>query len=322
MRVVAQLPAYPPKSRVGAFLATHDLLADLADRGHDVAVCQRFNHTATYTYDGVHVYPGKTTLQLETVMRDADVILAHLGDYKADRGVTPRLARRFGAKFVRIVHGHDPARYSRLTGADLVIFNSHHLAAEAAAWTGPSVIVHPPIRKLTFRRPGSRITLVNLSTEKGGELFWRLANKRPDLRFLGVKGGWGLQLTALPIKVPPNMEIVGPTEAMSDVYASTRILLMPSLRESWGMVALEAATCGIPTIAHPTLGLLESMGSAATYADRDDEAAWLTAIDRLQSAAAWETASAKAIAHVAGYDSQAELDRFATTIESLVSVTA
>ncbi|MFE2879219.1 hypothetical protein ACFXG6_32815 [Streptomyces roseus] len=43
-------------------------------------------------------------------------------------------------------------------------------------------------------------------------------------------------------------------------------------------VAVQAFSSGIPVIAHPTLGLIESLGSAGIYAYRDDLNAWLDAL--------------------------------------------
>ncbi|MFI1769152.1 glycosyltransferase family 4 protein [Streptomyces sp. NPDC020800] len=58
------------------------------------------------------------------------------------------------------------------------------------------------------------------------------------------------------------------------VYSRSRVMLMPSLYESWGRVAVEAFASGIPVIAHPTPGLVESLGEAGIFAYRDDLNAW------------------------------------------------
>ncbi|MGW8779763.1 hypothetical protein ACWGNM_17115 [Streptomyces sp. NPDC055796] len=47
-------------------------------------------------------------------------------------------------------------------------------------------------------------------------------------------------------------------------------------------VAVEAFSSGIPVIAHPSLGLIESLGSAGIYAYRDDFQAWGDALSTLR----------------------------------------
>jgi glycosyltransferase involved in cell wall biosynthesis len=128
-----------------------------------------------------------------------------------------------------------------------------------------------------------------------------------EVQFLAVRGGYGNQLTPVKLK---NARLVGPIEDMRDVYRQTRILLMPSEAETWGRVGLEAMASGIPVIAHPTPGLRESLGDAATFIDRDDDEAWVTEIRRLMRPLPWSEASGKAKAHADRFDPLAELERF------------
>jgi glycosyltransferase involved in cell wall biosynthesis len=58
---------------------------------------------------------------------------------------------------------------------------------------------------------------------------------------------------------------------------------MPSKEESWGRVAIEAMSSGIPVIATPTPGLLESCGSAGIFCKRDDIGSWVREIRRLKT---------------------------------------
>jgi glycosyltransferase involved in cell wall biosynthesis len=70
-------------------------------------------------------------------------------------------------------------------------------------------------------------------------------------------------------------------ENMADirgVYRQTGILIMPSHYESYGRTAVEAMCSGIPVIANPTPGLLESCGSAGYFADRNKLDEWVEAI--------------------------------------------
>src|SRR5690606_41582358 len=103
---------------------------------------------------------------------------------------------------------------------------------------------------------------------KGAETFYALAGRCPQTRFLGGKGGYGVQILPRGNNALPNVEIVEhlPPERMRDeVYARTRVLLMPSAYESWGRVGVEAMCSGIPVIAHLTAGLRESLGDAGAF---------------------------------------------------------
>jgi glycosyltransferase involved in cell wall biosynthesis len=61
----------------------------------------------------------------------------------------------------------------------------------------------------------------------------------------------------------------------------TKILLVPSQEESWGRVAVEAMSSGIPVISNPTPGLREACGEAGIYIDRENIAEWVQMINRL-----------------------------------------
>lgn len=313
VRVVAVMPLYPPKSRVGAWLATHELLAALVARGHHVDVFTRLAGADVYELDGVTVGQGRMTHTIDVAVAVCDVVVSHAGDDRV--GVT--LAEKWAKPSIRMAHGWNRDLAERLAGADLVVFNSQTLAdtAHELGWDGEHIIVWPPLRVERFRTmPGRKVTLVNLSEMKGGELFWRLARSAPHLEFLGVIGGYGRQIRDR----LPNVEIVETTENMrDDVYGRTRILLMPSEAESWGLAALEAACSGIPTIAHPTDGLIASLGDAATFVDREDGQGWLDAIEALSDPKQWATKSALARARAEQIAGDDGVERFIQAIEQL-----
>jgi glycosyltransferase involved in cell wall biosynthesis len=262
-----------------------------------------------YTLDGVNVEPFLRGSDLDAALRDADLVISHCGD----NGVCARFAERLSVPNVRMAHGPigDPAV---LDGAALVVFNSNALAMSVEC-PGPAVVIRPPVRAERWRTtPGDRVTLVNLSEAKGGELFWRLVRGAPHRQFLGVRGGYAAQY----VEHYPNAEVLATTPNMrDDVYARTRILLMPSEIETWGMVAVEAMASGIPVIAHPTPGLVESIGWGGTFVDRNDHEGWLAAIDELHDSAAWSYWSLRALGRSAELDPQDDLDLFATTVETV-----
>lgn len=309
MRLLAIVPGYPPASPVGAWMATHGCLAHLAALGHDVHVVPYLASGYGYIYDGVRVHPGADPEQFD----DVDVVLAHLGgDHSA-----ARFAARRGLPLISMVHGTDETSEHRLQTfpPDLVVFNSHHMAA-STAWDGESIVVHPPFDPDLVRvTPGDLVTLVNLSENKGGEVLAELARRMPDVSFLGVRGGYGVQVD----DQPPNVEVIDATLRMgSEVYSRTRVLIMPSEQETWGMVGLEAMVSGIPVVAHPTEGLRESLGPAGIFVDRSNVGAWV-AVLRYVLGDGWPAASAAALARAGSYSPSSDLEVFADAVEGVAA---
>lgn len=284
MNVLAVTYLYPPHHGAGAEWMLHTLLRDLEDAGHIcevVATHPSYRKVGCYCLDAVEVYAG-----LKPFHHDADVILTHLDAYP--------LARAWGASrripVVNIAHSDGQLRHARLN-----IANSAWVAAAAAArgWSGPVITVRPHVRPGDYYLPPGAagpprsrfITLVNLQEAKGASLFYRIAEAMPDRAFLGVEGAYGAQVKRdLPnVTIIPNQDL----EGMRRVYASTRILLVPSAFESWGRVAVEAAATGTPVIAAPTAGLLESMADAAVFAQTDRLDLWLQWIAALDDDAVY-----------------------------------
>jgi glycosyltransferase involved in cell wall biosynthesis len=106
------------------------------------------------------------------------------------------------------------------------------------------------------------------------------------------------------------VRVVANTRQMRDVYSQTRVLLQPSVDESYGRVALEAAVSGIPVVAHPADGTRAAMADAAIYVDRADVEGWAAAIVRLDDPEEYATWSARARARFEALDPEGELLAF------------
>lgn len=305
MKILAATVNYPPGSRVGAWLATHQHLRHLASRGHEVVVLSGGHRGLPFVHEGVLVESGSVG-RPTTRPGWADVIVTHCGD---DR-VRSDLARSAAKPSVRFAHGG--VNPDDLT-ADLVVWNSESLRSSRNG-----IVCHPPTVAAEHRvdQTGDRITLVNCSRDKGIMTAWGLADALPDRQFLGVRGGYGSQdhlpRTANWTTWPTQLD-------MRTVWAETRILLMPSAFETWGMAGVEAMCSGIPVIAHPTPGLRESLGDAGIFCDRDDIASWVAEVRRLDDPHEYEVASKAARARADELDPTPDLDRFADAVEALCS---
>lgn len=306
MRVLAVVPNYPPASRVGAWLATHQFLRHMASVGHDVTVFVSRSRQRAWELDGVRVETAiRGRSHALELARGADVVVSHAGD----GGHGLEVARAAGKPAVRMVHGHG---YANIGDADLAVFNSHSLR-RSARHDGPAIVCHPPVFAADHdvdRTGAEAVTIVNCSRDKGIKTAWRLAELEPDRLFLGVRGGYGEQVTPR----ARNFSTLPSQPDMRRVWRVTRVLLMPSCFETWGMVGVEAMCAGIPVIAHPTPGLLESLGDAGWFVDRDDIRGWRRILARLDDPDEYAAASSAARARAAELDPAADLARFAEAV--------
>lgn len=322
--------AYVPHHNAGAETTMHSELRHFAARGHrvDVLVSRPSVADTVYEVDGVFVHPFRSSgdpFRWFGTEQQPDVVIAHLEN-------TPRAAALcdiYGVPMVHLIHNtHEFTKGALRRGpSQFAVFNTEWMRKNYEnyfAWVGgrmpPHTVVLPPVTPADYSgQRGDRITLINLNEDKGGELFWRLAAALPARKFLAVKGAYGEQI--VPEQVPANVEVVehlAPCDMHERVYARTKLLLMPSGYESYGRVGIEAAHSGIPTIAHPTPGLLEALGPAGTFCDRDDPAAWVAAINRLLVPGNYAAASKAALALAAALTPEADLDRLTDALEGVV----
>lgn len=247
-----------------------------------------------------------TSGPLDLIRHDCDVIISQMA-WAHDAGM---IARSKGRKFVRIMHNdNSQTRQHMKSPADLTICNTEWLRRELNG----DVVLHPIVRREEHATtPGDCITLVNLIPEKGAVLFYQLAALRPDLKFMGVMGGYGRQLSNV-----PGVQILDNTPFMrEDVWAKTRVLLMPSTYESFGMAAVEAMCSGIPVIATDTPGLREATQGAALLMDTRCPHEWSRALgDVLVN---WDHWSARSKWRASRLDPDSDLQRVRECILSLL----
>ncbi|MFD5491627.1 glycosyltransferase family 4 protein [Streptomyces sp. NPDC127091] len=331
MRVLAMLHAYPPAHNAGAEWAAHSLLRELAGRGHevDVLLSQPAAADEAYRIDGVSVHPYRSKADPARWMSGdgrADVLVTHL-ENTARASVLGELHR---IPVVHLLHNtYEKSKSWLVKGSpSLVVYNTAWMREDTEAWwrihkgDRPmpwGITVHPPVAVEDYQAtPGDHITLINLTAEKGAEVFYALAERMPRRKFLGVVGGYGRQIIRDDL---PNVEIMPHTPGnrmAKDVYARTKLLLVPSVYESYGRVAVEAMCSGIPVIAHPTPGLMEALAEAGTFCDRDDLEAWEAAIRQLSTPSVYKQTSKASASRAAALDPAAELDVWCTAMEGVV----
>ena len=162
---------------------------------------------------------------------------------------------------------------------------------------------------------GDCITMVNANILKGLPIFIDLARRFPAKKFLGVRPYYNK------INVPenlPNIEWMDIQDDIRNVLRKTRIMIVPSLYESWGRVAFESMYNGIPVIhtkpfdrkdsrARPsgsTEGMAEWIKGTQFSCNQDNFEEWVSAIQTLDDPDTYALYSKKA------YDRTYEMDIF------------
>ncbi|MFE7131697.1 glycosyltransferase family 4 protein [Streptomyces sp. NPDC057638] len=326
LSIAARVYGYPPAHNAGSEWMLHSMLRPLTERGHRVTVwLSHPGETDTaYEIDGVRVIPYQQGIDFAAKAARADVLLSHFENVPLVTG----LARARRVPVVVLCHDNFATSFHHAAGADLVVYNSEWIRRDGEIFYARyppeflprrTIVVRPPVIAREYRTtPGDCATLVNLNPDKGGELFWQIAAWTPEWKFLGVRGAYGHQITPPPRL--PNCEVLPSVpghEMRAHVYARSRVMLMPSLYESWGRVAVEAFASGIPVIAHPTPGLVESLGEAGIFAYRDDLNAWIHALAALRDDKTWHRASRRARARSDTLTATPDLDVWCEAVEAL-----
>ncbi|MER5699225.1 glycosyltransferase family 4 protein [Streptomyces mirabilis] len=300
MRVLALLPAFGAAPSTGAHVTTREYLRGLVAAGHqvDVVTTTATAPAAVRTEDGVRVWPFGYWWRAAQSVRP-ELVISHHGDRRAP-GI---VAQMRGVPNLLLVHGMSANR--QLGRPRLAWFPSQACRDHYSGYRGPALVLPPPIdpgRYLTA--PGRLVTLNGSSATKGADVLAAVAAELPDTRFLVVRG------TGRPVPLDlPNVELVDRMNPR-DLYAQTRLLLMPSARESYGRVGVEAMLSGIPVIAAPLPGIREALGDAATYVPRDEPDRWAAEIRRLADPGAYATAADAGRAHTARLDHETNLRAF------------
>ena len=307
LKVTAYLHAYVliGNRNAGAETTIHDLLKRMVASGEweaEVILSQVYKGwDEQFSLDGVTVTPFSDKRQPVQASYKSNLLMTHLEN-------SPRismLSRIYRCPSAMVVHNNlDITKGYLAQGTDLAVFNTDWVKQDVTkSWRGKSTVVHPmidPSRFPYFRKKGEYITLVNLweghptkqgkkYDGKGTAVFYEMASRFPEEKFLGVIGGYGEQDIRTDL---PNVTIAPHTsEIARDVYSQSKLILMPSRYESFGRVALEAAGCGVPSVVSTTPGLMEAFGDSGVYAEPDNMDQWETQIR--QSLTAWSSTRAQ-----------------------------
>ena len=273
---------YPPITNAGGELMAHTLNIFLVKNGWTVTVL--IPSFPKKSYEGVRIVEFSDTKEVEKVLKESSVILSHMK--LSPLAVTT--AKKLDLPIVLVMHGTYQNPWLRdyiqqIPKKQLhLIHNSEWVKHFYRSFKLDGKVLYPPVdyEKYDYSTSRRYVTLVNCDPDKGGEVLIKIAKAMPSVKFLGVLGGYGHQVIDRGIS---NLHYMKNTPDASKFYSQTDIILMPSYYESWGRVAVEAMSLGIPVIAHPTPGLKESLGNAGIFANRDSIDQWVHLIDKLKT---------------------------------------
>lgn len=243
----------------GAFFHDIALAKDLQRRGHSVnfITAKRGNSPIRGSYRGI---PWVYYTNAENEMRASSVWFSPHFPFL---GLVRRLNERFQKPLVVTMHFGENTEtimpYTRRGDwAEFLWIISDHICnyIKSNITISPTFKTIESIRPIMLENeikfnerdklpPGDCITLINANVMKGLELFVELAARFPDKKFLGVRPYYNL--INVPEKIT-NIQWMDIEDDVRVVLKRTRILLVPSMYESWGRVAFEAMYNGIPVI--------------------------------------------------------------------------
>ena len=225
------------------------------------------------------------------------------------------LASKKGIQGLFYVHDaeFDPAELRSISdlGCHLVC-SSGFLANKVRKVIGRRAHVVYPASDLYFGTEGNRegyVTMINPFRVKGVDTFFEIAKRLPAEKFLLLES-WKLSDAALMelekrLAQTPNVRFQQRGSDMRSIYGQTKLLLVPSVwEEGFGMVAIEAQSCGIPVIASARGGLPESVGDGGILIqDYRNAEAWVEAIGKvLGDKTVYQVWTGRALRHAGSAD--------------------
>jgi len=311
MNILFSIHLYLPKHSCGAEHYAHTLIKYLQSKGHQVKVllhqANYYRINNNYTYDGVDVFPPNQNV-IDSLLRWSNCVFTHLDYTKWTIGI----CNLYKKPVFHLIHNtHTYPEIVNAHNPQYIVYNSKW-AKKELNYKWDNFTLTPPVDYREFdlgQDPinNEYITLINLNENKGGKIFESIARALPNKSFLGVLGSYDEQIT----QKLDNLVIMPNSPDIKNALAKTRILLMPSKYESWGITATEAMSNGIPVICSEAEGLKENCAYAGTYIkDRDNVKSWVEAITKLDDKKTYSELSKKSRKRAKDHDPRKALDEF------------
>jgi len=295
MRILFASSNHLPEIIGGLPITTHQLARRLTARGHSVAVLtapfpwwgkksiwdklrRRWLmlrdaplHDRKFAYDVFRALDPARSLEIVRKKFRPDVLVINAGDESFSYPMM-----RAGSGIPTIVYFHGGVALPLMQRSDfranLALTVAPHLTAAAADLGYRAEVITPLLETQEYQSPASRqvVLLINPIPQKGVDIAWAIAERRPDIPFVFLEA-WRLDrrtMTGLRERSrhQKNVQI---RRAMSDpaqIYADARILLAPyPALEGSPRVVAEAQALGIPVVATDVPSLRFTAGDGAVF---------------------------------------------------------
>lgn len=259
------------------------VMNELRDEGYDAIVttqiCIAPSVIAANEEDipSVIITTGPATVKYDPTEKGTD---------KTPRFTDFPISKKILYPFIWAVHRWNTTAFT--TASEVVAMSEFDATVTRETFGRESTLLYIPVpleRFKTDEGKGSKITLVNpRDPNKGLDTFLQIAAALPEESFL-IAGSLYDDSYESTIEKRNNVTYLGWCEDMSEVYASTKLLLMPSTyQEGGGRVIIEGFANGIPAIGSDIGGIPDYIGDGGdVIEDYTDPAAWVTAIKQYLS---------------------------------------
>lgn len=331
--IAAITHGYPPAWNLGGEVSLHRTLQALVVRGLSCTALSA--PSESYEFEGISVRPLNTPNGLD-LKADPAPIARQLESLGATRVIAQNELSLPAVKAARllgipsVVNVHTPPLYGRgvreaLQLADYVIYNTR---ASALEWGEPNgLVIHPPTgplppAPLTLPQ-GDAYTLLSSLSHKGVEVVLALARQMPRQRFIIVESpAKSMEPKNLRQRLRGQHNVTlypraNPERVAETFFSQTRILLVPSRYETYGMSAVEAAAYGIPSVHVDTPHAREGVGPAAEFVPPREVEATAAAIATVELAYAERSAVARERAEFLDQRQTIELENWVQFVGSV-----
>lgn len=322
MKIAYLSSFFPPDRVAGAELGTMFMARHMAGRGneaHVIVTRPRENRRRREERDGYSVhwmdYSGVKGLRLFSEIRGACGLLRSLkpdiihGNCLLPGGyVASRMGLELGVPSVALCYGYDvsdmgfilAAAFGKraMRDATLLLGATGFTAGVVQGWrpgrpvgvfyAGCDDAAFPLLPLRIPEKPYRMLFIGRLIPEKGVDLLPEIMRELPEEYTLEILGDGNLReelsrrFAGAGLEKRISFSGVLPNDQLSRRFAASDCLLLPSRREPFGVVCIEAVSSGVPVVCSGVMGLPEAMsgGRGGILVRSEDAKVWAGEIRR------------------------------------------